>query len=66
MQETRVRSLGGEDPLEKGVTAHSRTLAWRLHPMGRGGWRTTARGVAESDVTVLLVVRGWETWHEIE
>ena len=30
MQETRVRSLGGEDPLEKEMTAHSIILAWRI------------------------------------
>ena len=29
MQETRVRPLGGEDPLEKGVATHSSVLAWR-------------------------------------
>ena len=29
MQETRVRSLGGEDSLEKGVATHSSVLAWR-------------------------------------
>ena len=29
MQETQGRSLGWEDPLEKGVTAHPSTLAWR-------------------------------------
>ena len=28
--ETHVQSLGGEDPLEKGVAAHSTTLAWRI------------------------------------
>ena len=28
-QETRVRSLGQEDPLEKGTATHSRILAWR-------------------------------------
>ena len=27
MQETRVRSLGQEDPLEKGMAAHSSILA---------------------------------------
>ena len=30
MQETRVRSLGGEDPLEKGMAIHSSVLAWRI------------------------------------
>ena len=30
MQETWVRSLGWEDPLEKGMATHSRILAWRI------------------------------------
>ena len=30
MQETWVRSLGWEDPLEKGKATHSRILAWRI------------------------------------
>ena len=30
MQETWVRSLGQEDPLEKAMAPHSSTLAWRI------------------------------------
>ena len=30
MQETRVLSLAWEDSLEKGMTTHSSTLAWRI------------------------------------
>ena len=30
MQETEVHSLGQEDPLEKGMSTHSHTLAWRI------------------------------------
>ena len=30
MWETWVRSLGWEDPLEKEMATHSRTLAWRI------------------------------------
>ena len=30
MQETWVRSLGWEDPLEKGMATHSSVLAWRI------------------------------------
>ena len=30
MRETRVRSLGWEDPLEKGMATHSNTLAWKI------------------------------------
>ena len=29
-QETQFRSLGQEDPLEKGVATHSSILAWRI------------------------------------
>ena len=35
MQETPVRFLGWEDPLEKGKVTHSSILAWRI-PMDRG------------------------------
>ena len=30
MQETRVQSLGWEDPLEKEMAAHSSTLGWKI------------------------------------
>ena len=30
MQETRVRSLGWKDPLEKEMAAHSSILAWKI------------------------------------
>ena len=30
MQETPVRSLGWEDPLEKGIATHASILAWRI------------------------------------
>ena len=38
MWETRVQSLGWDDPLEEGMATHSSTLAWRI-PMDRGAWR---------------------------
>ena len=30
MQETQIRSLGQEDPMEKGMATHSSILAWRI------------------------------------
>ena len=30
IQEMRVQSLGQEDPLEKGMAAHSSILAWEI------------------------------------
>ena len=35
LQETRVRSLGWEDPLEEGMATHFSILAWRI-PTDRG------------------------------
>ena len=52
MQETRVQFLGQEDPLEKGMAAHSSTLAWTipwteepggLQSMGSQEWDATER-----------------------
>ena len=37
MQETRVQSLGWEDPLEKEVAAHSSILAWKIPWMEEPG-----------------------------
>ena len=37
MQETQVQSLGREDPLEKEMTAHSGTLAWKIPWMEEPG-----------------------------
>ena len=37
MQETRVQSLGQEDALEKEMTTHSRTLAWKIPWMEEPG-----------------------------
>ena len=41
MRETRVPSLGWEDPLEKEMATHSSTLAWKIP------W-TEARGRLQS------------------
>ena len=48
MQETWIRSLGLEDPLEEGIAIYSSILAWRI-PMDRGAWRATLHGVAKSE-----------------
>ena len=47
MQETWVRSLGLEDPLEKGKATQSSILAWR-NPMDKGAWWATLHAVAKS------------------
>ena len=43
MQETLVRFLGWEDPLEEGMATHSSILVWRI-PMDRGVWWTIVHG----------------------
>ena len=50
VQETWVRSLGWEDPLEEGMAIHSSILAWRI-PWDRGAWQAAVHGVAGSDMT---------------
>ena len=45
MQETRVPSLGQEDPLEKGIATHFSCLE---NPMDRGPWQATVHGVTKS------------------
>ena len=37
MWETRVQSLGWEDPLEKEMATHSSVLAWRIPGTGEPG-----------------------------
>ena len=46
-QETRVRSLSWEDPLEKEMATHSSILP-RKNPMDRGAWQATVHGVIKS------------------
>ena len=45
MQETRVSTLGREDPLEKEMATHSSILAWRIP------WTEEPWGHKESDTT---------------
>ena len=49
-QETCVRSLDGEDPLEKGMANHSSILAWRI-PWAEGPGRLQSMGSQELDMT---------------
>ena len=53
MQETKVRSLGREDPLEKEMATHSSTLAGESHG-GRSLVGYSPWGRKESDMTERL------------
>ena len=46
MGETRVQTLGQEDPLEKGIATHSSILAWRIPWTESVAWQATLYGVA--------------------
>ena len=50
IQETRVQSLGEEDPLESGMATHSSILAGGI-PMDREAWQAAVHEVAESNTT---------------
>ena len=55
MQETRVRSLGQEDPLEEDTTTHSSILSWRILWTEEAG-RLQSMGHKESDTTERLTL----------
>ena len=50
MQETQVQSLDGEDPMEKGMAAHSSILAWEI-PWTEEPGRLQSMGCKELDMT---------------
>ena len=62
MQETRVRSLGREDPLEKEMAIHSSTIAWKI-PCTEEPGRLQSMGSQRvrqlSDFTFTLII----LWH---
>ena len=76
MRETRVQSLGQEDPLEEETATHSSILAWRIPQReDRGaGWASGAwwatyspQGCKESDTTeqLTLTPKGSQSSHNI-
>ena len=61
MWETRVRSLGWEDPLEKEMAIHSRTIAWKIPWTEEPGRLYSPWGHKESDTTERLHIMTWES-----
>ena len=55
MQEIWVQSLGGEDPLEKGMATHSSIPSWRI-PWTRSLAGYSPWGRRESDTTERLTL----------
>ena len=58
MQETRVQSLGQEDPLEKEMASHPRLLAWRI-PWTEEPWSRKELDTTESLIHMLLLITWW-------
>ena len=65
MQETPVRPLGWEDPLEKGMATHPRILAWKIPWPGEpdglqsmGSQRVRHNSVTFTLVTIEIVLEG--------
>ena len=61
MQETWVRSLGWEDPLEKEMATHSSILAWRIPCTEEpGGLQSTELQRVGHDWATLLTYDDWK------
>ena len=56
MQETRVQSLGREDPLEKGMATYSTIVAWRIPWTAEPDRLYSSWGLKESDMTEQLTL----------
>ena len=50
MQETQIRFLGQEDPLEKGMATHPIILAWKI-PWTEEPGKLQSMGSQQSDMT---------------
>ena len=55
IQDTQIRSLGQEDPLEKGMATHSSILAWTI-PWTEESGGDSPWGWKESDTTEWLIL----------
>ena len=56
MQETQVRSLSWEDPLEKGMTTCSSILAWRISWTEEPGGLYIVHGITKSRTQLSIKV----------
>ena len=61
MWETRVLSLGQEDPLEKGMESHSSILSWRI-PWTEEPGRLQSMELQESDTTEQLNLLAYQIY----
>ena len=63
VQETQVRSLGWEDPLEKEMATHSSSLSWRIPWTEEpGGLQSTGLQRVRHDFTFTFTLHAWHYW----
>ena len=66
-QETQVRSLGWEDPLEEGMATHSSILAGKSHGQRSladySPWGHKSQTRLSDETTTTLTGRTEEKWH---
>ena len=64
MWENQVRSLGWEDPLEKEMTIHSGTLAWKIpwteEPGSHSPWGCKELDMTEQELDFTSHLLTWE------
>ena len=65
MRETRVRSLGQEDPLEKAMATRSSILAWTVPRMEEPGGLHSSRACREPDTTEQLTLSPFQVRNPI-
>ena len=63
VQETRVQSLGSEDPLEKEMAAHSSILAWRISWIEEPGGLQSIRGKSQTQLSNYTIRRTQSEYH---
>ena len=62
-QETWVRSLSREDPLDEEMATHSSILAWRIPRTAEPGGGYSLQGLKESDTTEHIHTRTYTHIH---
>ena len=64
MRETRVRSLGWEDPLDKEMTPHSSTLTWKIPWTEEHGRRQSMGSQSRTLLSDFTFTFKGEEWRE--
>ena len=67
VKETRVWSLGWEDPLEKEIATHSSILAWRIPGTEEPAEHEVAKSWLDTTEWLIYTMRRWYMiWEEVQ